>query len=158
MKHAILVVTFLSFAGLALGETTTVGIDSKSTTKHSNSAAENCKNDQAKATLHAKADAITAAKASFIQAMKNDLASLKIDMDQLYTKIEKSGGATKVEAQIKLDILHEKWTALEKQLDEAQSSTESVWDEFSTGLRKSYSDLKTSIGKTHQWLNETVKL
>jgi hypothetical protein len=43
-----------------------------------------------------------------------------------------------------------------KQLDLAESATESSWEDVKGSFKKSLDDLKDSIDKTRQWLSDKI--
>jgi hypothetical protein len=52
--------------------------------------------------------------------------------------------------------VREKWAQAKKQLDGAETATESNWDDVKNGFKQSYADLKDSFNKTRQWLSDKI--
>ncbi len=89
--------------------------------------------------------------------MKKELAEIQNELDQLSAKIDKSSGAVKADAKTQLEALREKWAQAKKQLDQAESSTESTWEKVKDNLKKYYGELKDSLEKTRRWLSDKIK-
>ena len=53
--------------------------------------------------------------------------------------------------------MRKKWAQAKKQLDRAESATESTWNDVKGGFEKSYGELKDSFEKTRQWLSEKIE-
>jgi hypothetical protein len=146
MKPHTLIITFLSAAAFAVGckkeETASQQLDRvKTETKE---AAQDMK------------DYTFAQKAEFTDKMKNQLAEINRELDQISAKIEKSSDTVKAEAKPKLQTLREQTARLNKQLDEASNATESTWNDVKTGFRKGYTELKDGFEQARQWVSEKI--
>jgi len=146
MKPHTLIITFLSAAAFAVGckkeETASQQLDKvKIETKE---AAQDMK------------DYTFAQKAEFTEKMKNQLAEINRELDQISAKIEKSSDSVKAEAKPKLQTLREQTARLNKQLDEASNATESTWNDVKTGFRKGYTELKDGFEQARQWVSEKI--
>jgi hypothetical protein len=97
-----------------------------------------------------------AQKAEFTEKMQSQLAEINKDLDNLSTKIEKSGEAVKAEASPKLKSLREQTAKLNKQLDEAKNATESTWDSVKAGSKKAYNELKEGFTQARQWVSDKI--
>jgi hypothetical protein len=97
-----------------------------------------------------------AEKADFVDKMKKELVSIQEEMDRLGTKVDRASGAAKADAKVKLETVREKWVQAKKQLDRAENTTESGWDDVKNGFKQSYADLKDSFDKTRQWLSDKI--
>ena len=96
-------------------------------------------------------------KAEFVAAMKDELAEINAQIDKLIAdQVSKVGEAVKVEAMTKLQALRAQALVLGKQLDEANNTTKTNWDDFKSGFKKSYSGLKASVKESRQWLSEKI--
>jgi peptidoglycan hydrolase CwlO-like protein len=145
MRHTILVITFLIVAALAVGckskdEKSPVGL------KQSQTAAP-----------QAMPDYTYAQKAEFVDKMKKELVQIQEELDQLSAKVDRSSGAAKADAKTQLDAVRDKLTQAKKQLDQAESATESTWDDVKGGFKKIYGELKDSFEKTRQWLSDKIE-
>jgi methyl-accepting chemotaxis protein len=146
MKPHTLIVTFFSVAAFAVGckkeETTSQQLDRvKTETKE---AARDMK------------DYTFAQKAEFTENMKDQLAEINRELDQISAKIEKSSAPVKAEAKPKLQALREQTARLNRQLDEATNATESSWNDVKTGFRKGYNELKDGFQQARQWVSDKI--
>ena len=144
--HTLLIVAFLSLAAFAVGckkeETPSQQLDKvKTETKE---AAQDMK------------DYTFAQKAEFTEKMKNQLAEINRELDQISAKIEKSSDSVKAEAKPKLQTLREQTAGLNKQLEEVKNATESTWDSVKAGSRKAYNELKDGFNQARQWVSEKI--
>jgi hypothetical protein len=98
-----------------------------------------------------------AQKAEFVAEMKKDLAKTEQELDQLSAKVEKSTGAAKADAKLKLDALREKHAQAKQRIDEAEGATEDTWDEVKASSRQSYEDMKKSFDETRQWVSDEIE-
>jgi uncharacterized membrane-anchored protein YhcB (DUF1043 family) len=158
MRHMMMVITFLFIAGLAVGCASTDG-KSAVGSRQSETAAAQLDKGQAdtKEAAQAIQDYPYAQKAEFVDKMKKDLAEIQKELDRLSAKVDKSSGAAKEDAKTQLNAVREKWAQAKKQLDQAESATESTWDDVKSGVKKSYGELKDSFTKTRQWLGEKIE-
>jgi hypothetical protein len=157
MRRTILVTTLLSAAAFAVGCTAKDG-KSAVAPKPGESAAAHL--DKAKVETKEAAQAMRdyayAEKADFVDKMKKELVSIQEEMDRLGTKVDRASGAAKADAKVKLETVREKWVQAKKQLDRAENTTESGWDDVKNGFKQSYADLKDSFDKTRQWLSDKI--
>ena len=157
MRHPIFVATFFIAAASAGGCTSRDG-KSPAVRKPEGSAAVQL--DKAKAETKQAAQAMRdyayAEKAEFVDSTRKELVSIQEELDRLGTKVEKASGAAKADANLKLEAVREKWTQAKKQLDRAESATESTWGDVKTGFRQSYADLQESFANTRQWLSDKI--
>jgi flagellin-like hook-associated protein FlgL len=153
-----LAVILLLVAGLAVGCTST---DGKSAAEPKLGDIAAAKRDKAetemKEATQAMQDYAYAQKAVFVDEMKKDLAEIQEELDRLSAKVDRSSGTAEADAKIQLEAVREKWTQAKKQLDLAESSTESTWDEVKGGFKKAHSELKESFEKTRQWLSDKIE-
>jgi chromosome segregation ATPase len=111
---------------------------------------------ETKQAAQAMRDYAYAEKAEFVDSMKKELVNIQEELDRLGTKAEEASGAAKADANVKLKAVHEKWMQTKKQLDRAESATESTWDDVKSGFKQSYTDLQDSFAKTRQWLSDKI--
>jgi methyl-accepting chemotaxis protein len=97
-----------------------------------------------------------AQKAEFTEKMKNQLADINRELDQIAAKIEKSSDSVKAEAKPKLQKLREQAAGLNKQLEEVKNATESTWDSVKAGSKKAYNELKDGFNQARQWVSEKI--
>ncbi|MCD6050501.1 MAG: hypothetical protein K0Q55_1904 [Verrucomicrobia bacterium] len=95
-------------------------------------------------------------KSEFTTKMQAQLAELKVELDALEAKIEKSSDSVKAEARPKLKALREQEAQLNVQLDEAKNATESTWEGVKAGSRKAYDSLKQGFQESRQWVSDKI--
>ena len=171
MRHTILIITFLLVAGLAVGctpkdgksaagpkhrETAAAQREAETKTKEADQAGRDYAHAQKEA-VEARQDYAYAQKAEFVDKMKKELVGIQEELDRLSAKVDRSRGAAKAEAKTQLEAVRAKWAQAKKQLDRAESATESTWDDVKGGFKKSYGELKDSFEKTRQWLSEKIE-
>ena len=146
MNKTQLIVTFLSAAAFVVG------------CNKEPSAAQQMDKAQAKteAAVQDMKDYTFAQKAAFTEKMQADLAVLKIDLDQLEAKIEKSCDAVKAEARPKLQALRDQESQLNKQLDEVKNATESTWESVKASSRKAFESMKEGFQQSRQWVSDKI--
>jgi hypothetical protein len=156
MKHTVLGITVL--AALAARCTSTEGASSAGATQKTDTSAAQLDKAkaEAKATVQTLEDYAYGQKAEFVARMRRELAEIQADLDRLATKVEHGSGEAKADAKAKLAAVHEKWVQAKKQLDLAESATESSWEDVKGSFKKSLDDLKDSIDKTRQWLSDKI--
>jgi hypothetical protein len=96
-------------------------------------------------------------KAEFVSKMNKELNERWKELAQLSVRIENFSEASKSDAKIKLAAVHEKWALAQYQLDRAERSTESTWDDMKAHFNESYDELNNSITETRSWLNAQLK-
>lgn len=157
MKHTILVMRLFLVAGVAVGCASGDG-ESAAESKQPGTAA--VQRDKATTATKEAAQAIQdyayAQRAEFIDEMKEELSQIQVELDKLSAEIDRSSGVAKDDAKADLEALREKWTDAKKQLDQAESATESSWEDAQGRFKKSHNDLKDSLDKTRQWLSEKI--
>jgi hypothetical protein len=157
MRLAILATT-LFISGVCLVSCTSKDGKSAAAPKQQGSAAVQL--DKAKAETKQAAQAMRdyayAEKAEFVDSMKKELVGIQEELDRLGTKVDKANGAAKADAKVKLQAARDKWTQAKKQLDQAETATESSWDDVKSGFKQSYTDLQDSFAKTRQWLSDKI--
>jgi len=95
-------------------------------------------------------------KAEFVATMNKELVAIQEELDHLTAKVENSGGAAKADAKERLEAAREKWALTKRALDQAESATESSWNDVKKGFRDSYAGLKDSIAMTRRWLSDKI--
>jgi hypothetical protein len=157
MGHTILVTTLLTAAALGVACTSK---DAKSAVaaKPGGSAAAHLNEAKVKTKGAARAigDYAYAEKSEFVAKMKKELISTQEELDRFGARADKAGGAAKVDAKVKLEAVREKWAQAKKQLDRAETATESNWGDVKNGVKQSYADLKDSVDKTRRWLSDKI--
>ena len=98
-----------------------------------------------------------AQKAQFVEKMQTELAGLNRELEQLAARIEKSSGAVKAEAKIKLQALRDQTAQLHKQLDEVRNATESTWDSVKATSQKTFDSAKDGFQQARQWLSDKIQ-
>jgi Arc/MetJ family transcription regulator len=111
---------------------------------------------ETKQAAQAMRDYAYAEKAEFVAKMKKDLVGIQEELDQLGAKVERASGSAKADAKVKLATVREKWAQAKKQLDRAETATESNWNDVKSGFKQSYVDLKDSFDSARQWLSDKI--
>jgi hypothetical protein len=157
MRHAILVTTFF-ISGVCLVSCTSKDGKSAVAPKPQGSAAVHLEKAKAetKEAAQAMRDYAYAEKTEFVDRMGKELVSIQEELDRLGAKVDKASGAAKADAKVKLQTARDKWTQAKRQLDQAETATESSWDDVKTGFKQSYTDLQDSFAKTRQGLSDKV--
>jgi predicted nucleic acid-binding protein len=157
MRHTNLVLTTLLAAGIAVGCASTDATSGGGPSPRGSAAAqvEKAKTETKKA-AQAMEHYVYAQKAEFVDLMKKDLAGIQEELDRLAAKVDGSSGAAKADAQTKLQALREKWFQTKQQLEQAESATESTWDDVMASFKTSYGELKASFDSTRQWLSDEI--
>jgi hypothetical protein len=157
MKHSILITSSLLIAGVATGCASADGKSSPASRDRGTAAVQL---DKAKAETREAAQAVQdyayAQKAEFVDKMKRDLVEIQGELDQLSAKVDKSRGAAKAGAKTKLESVREKWAQAKKHLDQAESATESTWDDVKNGTKKAYNELKDGFQQARQWVSDKI--
>lgn len=97
-----------------------------------------------------------AQREAFAAKVREQMAQLQTEIDQLTQKAETSSAAAKEDAQKALVEVREKVTKLNERLSEVPSASESTWDNIRDGLDKSYDEIKKSVNQARQWLSEKI--
>lgn len=137
----------------------------KSTSEESAALAELHANAETQA-IKAKAEEQAADRASqdysyaqrvqFVDETERDMDAIYDELGRLTAKVEKFDGVAKADAKAKLAVVQDKWTQAKKQLDRAESATESGWDEVQGGFKKAYHELKESLDTMRQRLSDKI--
>jgi ferredoxin-NADP reductase len=158
MRDTISVILFLLVAALAACCTS---VDAKSAAGSKQSKTAALQLDQAKTEAKEAARAIQdyayAQKAEFVDKMKKELLEIEVETNRLAFEVDRSSSTAKADAKAELDAVREKWARAKKQLDQAESATESTWKQVKGGFKKSHDDLKDSFDKTRQWLSDKIE-
>ncbi len=109
------------------------------------------------ATTQASQDYAYTQKAEFIDKMKAQIANLKTETSDLEAKVESCTGSTKTELQSKLDVLRQKVTDLNRQLDSVKDANASTWNQVRSALQKGTAEAKESFNQARQWLSDKIK-
>jgi phage host-nuclease inhibitor protein Gam len=96
-------------------------------------------------------------KDEFTEAMRNQLAEINREIEQLAARIESSSDAVKAEASPKLEALREQAAALGRQIDQAGDATESTWESVKSGTNKAYDSLKDGFQASRQWVSDKIE-
>ena len=148
MKHNKLLVSLLTVAGFAVACT-------PSEDKSARQQLENLKSDT-KAAAQDMKDYAFAQKAAFTEEMRNKLAAINKDLDQIAAHVEKSSDAVKADAKPKLQAMREQTARLNAQLDEIKNATESTWETVKSETRKAYDALKEGFQQSRQWVSDKI--
>lgn len=98
-----------------------------------------------------------ARKAEFVALMKTELAMIQTELDRLGAKVEQTSGKEKAEAVKQLAAVRKQWADAKARLEQAESATESTWQDMKDGFRSSLDQLMTSFEKTRQWLSDKIE-
>lgn len=158
MKQNLLFIMLVLVTGLTVG---CQSKDEQPTSAPTPSEAASAQLDEVKTETKEAAQAVQdyayAERAEFVDKMKSGLVEIQAELDRLSAKVDRSNGAVKADAKTKLDAVREKWVQAQKQLDQAESATESNWSDVKDGFNQSYSDLADSFSTTRQWLSDKIE-
>jgi predicted nucleic acid-binding Zn-ribbon protein len=88
--------------------------------------------------------------------MREQLNRIDAELAELTSRLAKSTDAARANAQPKLEALRDKASALRKQLDTVETSTESSWNEVKVGVANGYEDLKDGFRQARQWVSDAI--
>ena len=155
MRHTNPIMSFLFVAGLTAGCASTDATAGGGPIPSGNAAVQLEKaKTETKGAAVAVQDYAFAQKAEFVEKMKKDLVGVQEEVDRLAAKVDKSDDSAKADAKSRLEVVRAKWLQAKKQLDAAESATESTWDDMKASVQTSYGELKDSFDTTRQWLSE----
>ncbi|HVR35997.1 MAG TPA: hypothetical protein VMS21_09115 [Methylomirabilota bacterium] len=95
-------------------------------------------------------------KDEFTETMRNQLAEINREIEQLAARIENSSDAVKAEASPKLEALREQAAALDRQIEKAGDATESTWESVKSGTSQAYESLKDGFQTSRQWVSDKI--
>ena len=95
-------------------------------------------------------------KDAFTAKASSDLDALDQNIKELGDKAATGTDSVKADAQVKLQELHDKQTALGQKLDDVKNATAENWNETKAAFRQSYDDTKASVKAVWQWLNDKL--
>ena len=157
MKRTLRVFACFLVTGLLAGCTSTNGESAALAKLRTNAETQaNKAAAETKVAEQASQDYSYAQRAQFVDKTKRDLDEIHEELERLTSKVEKLDGAAKVDAKTKLAAVQDKWTQAKKQLDRAESATESGWNEVQGGFKKAYGELKDSFNEMLQWLGDKI--
>lgn len=97
-----------------------------------------------------------AQKEALIKNLEVQIAAIDKSIDELSTKIEESSSAVQTEAQPWIANLRAQSKVLHKQLDGLKGASESTWESVKKATSNAYSDVKTGLVNTREWLSEKI--
>ena len=158
MRHTILMITFLLAAGLAAGCTPTEGNAAEGPVEIEPVSPERDKvKTETKEAVQAMQDYTYAQKTEFVAETQKELAELRTELDRLAARVDRSKGAAKADAKMRLDAVRETWARAKTQLDLAETATEATWNDVKRGLQKSRDELMESFENSRQWLSDKIE-
>jgi len=95
-------------------------------------------------------------KDAFVASASADLDTLDQKIKELSDKAATASDSVKADAQVKLQELREKRSALNQKLDAVKNATEADWNDAKTAFQNSYDDVKSSLKQAWQWLNDKL--
>lgn len=157
MKHQLRALGYVLVVSGSVACTSTSGESAALTKLHANAETQalNAKVANEAATQAAR-DYSYEQRAQFVEKSKRDLGEIEKELGQLASKVDKLNGTAKADAKAKLAAAQSQWTEAKKQLDRAESATESGWDEVQAGIKKAFSALKDSVNASRQWLGDKI--
>ncbi|OGR00094.1 MAG: hypothetical protein A2284_03060 [Deltaproteobacteria bacterium RIFOXYA12_FULL_61_11] len=96
-------------------------------------------------------------RADFVARMKTELAETQDKLHQITLKIEASNAATKADAKEKLEVVRRNYSRAKQELEQAESASETTWENIKSGIKKSHSELKESFEHMRQWLSDKIE-
>ena len=92
----------------------------------------------------------------FIAKMKDEAKNLESQMERLQVKATNAADNASAEAKTKLETLKEKSKNLNVEIDKAQNSNESTWNDVKASSRKAMDDAKNSFQDAKDWLSDKI--
>ena len=158
MKHTLTIISLLLGGGLALGCAQADAKAAPEPAPRDSVATTGAKAQEEMAeAAQAMQDHAYAQRAEFVVMMKEHLAQIQLELDRLSAKAYRSSGETQADAKNKLAAVREKWIAANQQLEQAESATESTWDDVKDGFNEAYAELKDDFDSTRQWLSDRIE-
>ncbi len=158
MKQTLLFSILVIAAGLTVGcQSKVAKPDSEKTPIEKASVKLDKVKAETKEAAHAIKEYAYAEKAEFVDKMNSGLMEMQSEMDRLSAKVDQENSELKADAQAQLEAVREKWAQAKKQLDQAESATESDWNDVKDGINESYNDLSDSYNATRQWLSDKIE-
>ncbi len=116
---------------------------------------------ETKEAAQAVADYAYAQKAEFVAGMKEELATMRKELDELSAKVESSAADAKddakLEAKRKLDAARERWTNTQAKLDAAEAAAEADWEGVQRDFKQAREELSGSLDDARQWLSDKIE-
>jgi hypothetical protein len=158
MRYTILIVTFLIVLGCAAGCTPTEGNAAEGTIQVEPVPKQRDKIDaKTKEAVQAIQDYTYAQKAEFVAKTRKELTEIQTELNRLAARVDRSKGAAKAEAKIRLNAVRENWARAKAELGQAESATEATWNDVKRGLQKSRDELRESFENSRQWLSDKIE-
>jgi len=88
---------------------------------------------------------------------KAELLAMQAELDRLSVKAESASDAAKADLTSKLDAVRAKWAEAKRRLDQAESATESDWEEVQGGFDKSYGEFRAAFDEVRQLLSDKIE-
>jgi phosphopentomutase len=95
-------------------------------------------------------------KDAFAAKASADLDALDQNIKDLGDKAATGTDSVKADAQVKLQELRDKRTALQQKMDEVKNATAANWDEAKAGFQQSYDDMKAATKSAWEWLKDKL--
>jgi DNA anti-recombination protein RmuC len=151
VQHKRLAIAVLAVAGVAVGCKPSAEDTNKATAEQ----LDKVKRETKEAAQDMK-DYAYAQKAEFVAKMRDRLAEINRELDQLSAKIEKTSDAAKAEAKPKLQALRDQVSKLNQQLDAAKNATESTWNDVKDTFKKGFTELKDGFESARRWVSDKI--
>jgi hypothetical protein len=98
-----------------------------------------------------------AQRMDFANERRTEMAEIQKELERLLVKADGANDAMKADAKAKLDAARAKWSEAKRQLDLAESATESNWDDVQNGFNKSYGELQAAFDEARQRLSDEIE-
>lgn len=95
-------------------------------------------------------------KDAFVAGAQADLNALDQKIAELSNETANVTDSTKVDAQTKLQALHDQRAVLNQKLNDVKNATGTNWNDAKSAFSKSYDDCKNSVKDAWNWLSDQL--
>lgn len=154
MRNKILIVMAVLLVGFVVGTAVEI-IYPGNELKHSLTALQQERaEDQTQVAEYIMQNYTFAQKAEFIDKMKKELLEIQKELDLFSAKVEGSKAPLKMDRNSSIDATRVKLAGTKRQLDRTENAGESDWYNANKNFRTLYVELKNSVDKTRQQMND----
>jgi hypothetical protein len=154
MRNKILVVMAVLFVGLVAGTIVEIMYPGAEL-KHSLTALQQERaEDQTQVAEYIMQNYTFAQKNEFVDKMNRELSAIQKELDLFSARVEGAGAPLKMDRNSSIDATRVKLAGTKQQLDRTKNAGESDWYNANKHFRTLYVELKASVNKTRQQMND----
>lgn len=101
-------------------------------------------------------DKTFAQRAEFSDRMEKHIASLKVELNELEARVQKTSGTVKEESLARIKELRAKTSQLDTHLEAIKRASESTWESVKAGSKKALSEAQDQFKQMRQKLSEKI--